>query len=155
MMDDDLENFDDWEIAGQLLDDDQAERQVEYPDWTKRFSHLLIDGLLVITVLWLLNSFLPFSLSGLNNLGRASLFFVVALYFFLTELLWGKTVGKMITRCSVVSDKPTLGADQVLIRTVIKLLIPFSFVTLFTDPQKRTLHDRLSGTTVQKDPPAF
>lgn len=76
--------------------------------------------------------------------------FGLFLYYPLTEYFYGKSVGKMLTRTSVVSvtgEKPSF--LQILGRTLCRL-IPFEALSFFSD-RAVGWHDSFSDTRVVKD----
>ncbi len=80
-------------------------------------------------------------------------FFIVAgvvwaAYFFVMELAWGRTLGKLISGTKVVSEDGTRATEmQVLARTMARL-IPFEFLTFIGQEDRRGLHDTMSHTMV-------
>lgn len=85
--------------------------------------------------------------SGFSTLLTYSVYF---LYFMILETLVGKTIGKLITKTSVVlenGEKPTKSA--VAIRTISRF-VPFDAFTYLGTPS-RGWHDRWSKTYVVKD----
>lgn len=69
-------------------------------------------------------------------------------YFWVLEVLTGQTLGKMATGTRVVDkhgNKPSVG--QITIRTLARCIIIIDALCVL-GPQKRTLHDMLSGTYV-------
>ncbi len=70
-----------------------------------------------------------------------------AAYYFLAEALFGRTVGKLITRTCVVDGSGRRAAVwRIAVRTGARL-IPFDALS-FLIPGKRGWHDALSGTFV-------
>ena len=72
---------------------------------------------------------------------------IMVLYYFPSEALFGRTLGKLLTRTRVVSE--TGGPpdfSQTLRRTLIRL-VPFEALT-FLSAKPVGLHDRWSGTRV-------
>jgi uncharacterized RDD family membrane protein YckC len=77
-------------------------------------------------------------------------FIILFLPYFIMELIWGKSIGKFITKTHVVDSlggKPSVW--QILGRTVSRF-IPFEAFTFLTN-DKRGLHDTLTETYVIKD----
>ncbi|MVM37941.1 hypothetical protein GO730_10615 [Spirosoma sp. HMF3257] len=69
-------------------------------------------------------------------------------YYILTELLFQRTLGKVLTKTKVVSltgDKPSL--LQIIFRTLSRS-IPFEYLSYFVTVEG--LHDKLSKTRVVK-----
>ncbi len=75
------------------------------------------------------------------------LFFVVLFfYYFLAELFFKRTIGKLISFTKVVSHSNTKpNVLQILIRSLVRLIIIDMFFIPFLD---KTLHDYLSKTEV-------
>lgn len=72
-------------------------------------------------------------------------FTVLFFYYFLSELLFKKTIGKLVSFTKVVSNKGKPNILQVLIRSLVRLtIIDMFFFPLFD----KTLHDYLSKTNV-------
>ncbi|MCH7411774.1 RDD family protein [Belliella sp. DSM 111904] len=74
---------------------------------------------------------------------------VYFLYYFCSELFFGKTIGKAYTKTKVV-DKNTLNKPkfyQILIRSLLRGL-PFYFISYFIS--EKGLHDHLSQTILIK-----
>ena len=99
--------------------------------------------LLVMIVVWLLKSQI--------HIGEVRTIFIFGYfcYYFIFELAFGKTIGKMITKTKVVSEnsysRPSL--IQILIRTLVRV-IPIYF--LFHFFIGKGLHDLLSKTILIK-----
>jgi len=73
-------------------------------------------------------------------------FAVLFFYYFLTELFFKRTVGKIMSYTKVVTSNNTKpGFFQILIRSLTRLLIIDMFFIPFLD---KTLHDYLSKTEV-------
>ncbi len=70
-------------------------------------------------------------------------------YYILSEFLWQRTIGKLLTKTKVVTisgDKPTF--LQILGRTLSRS-IPFEYLSYFVSMSG--IHDRLSGTRVIRE----
>lgn len=83
----------------------------------------------------------------------AVLYSAYFLYFFVSELVLGRTLGKYITKTRVVSsDGSSPGAKSILIRTLVRA-IPIDPLTVFfsNDRNIRGWHDSWSGTVVVSD----
>ncbi|WP_207431275.1 RDD family protein [Sabulibacter ruber] len=82
-------------------------------------------------------------------IGYFSLAFTYFFYYIVLEYLYQKTIGKVLTRTSVVSTTgEPLTLTTVIIRTLCRL-IPFEHLSFLFS--KSGLHDSLSGTLVVKD----
>ena len=104
----------------------------------------------IIGVIWTLLGYkFP---ESIDHLGKWKIYLwgalITALYFILTETIWGKTIGKFITKTKVVmldGSKPKFW--NIVLRTIARL-IPFeTFSFLFSRPT-RGWHDIISGTIV-------
>lgn len=87
--------------------------------------------------------------------GQNSKYILISVYFFyflISELLFGKTVGKFFSKTTVTSNvfgsKPT--TLQIIIRTASRL-IPFYFLSYFITG--KGIHDHLSQTVLTKSNP--
>jgi len=122
----------------------------------QRLVNLLIDIVILVLGFFMLVQFLPyvfapFSLFFSSPIGL--LVFIVLfifLYYALCEGMFGKTLGKMVTRTKVVNESglPASG-QQVFVRTICRF-IPVDPFTFFTK-DARGWHDKLSKTKVVKD----
>jgi uncharacterized RDD family membrane protein YckC len=73
---------------------------------------------------------------------------VLSPYYIITEGLFGRTLGKLITRsCVVNEDGNNIGFKEALLRTLGRF-IPFEIFSFFSDG--RGWHDKLSKTHVVK-----
>lgn len=108
-----------------------------------RFTHYLVDILFMLPIwIWVIQ-FLFFREQ--NPL----IFKIIAnstylLYCFLSEAIFGQTLGKMVTRSCVASNGVHLSANRVLLRTFSRL-IPFDGISFLFGAK---WHDRVSSTTV-------
>lgn len=118
-----------------------------------RFFNFLIDSsfiaifAIIIVSLTVKYSSVNYDFSEINN--RILAFIIYFLYYFLCEILFSSTLGKMITKTRVVDNitvlKPSLAG--VLIRTLSRL-IPFEAFSIFFDSDNLLWHDKISRTTV-------
>ena len=112
-----------------------------------RLYNFLIDSL-IFFVLVTLFSVLLNNVLAQEDL-KYILIFIYYLYYFIMEWTSGQTVGKMITKTTVVASdthkKPT--AFSILIRTLCRL-IPFDFFSYLFIPVG--IHDRLSKTELKQ-----
>jgi uncharacterized RDD family membrane protein YckC len=133
--------------------DDDEDVPFELASRTQRFVNMLIDGLgyfAVAIVLGIVLSFVypPFIESESSTLGDYAFgFVVITSYYALCEGLFGRTLGKLVTRTWVVDEsggKPTFW--QILGRSAARS-IPFEPFSFFGS-EPTGWHDRLSGTRV-------
>jgi uncharacterized RDD family membrane protein YckC len=117
-----------------------------------RFANFLIDSIFIYTGAFLIG----YSIGGTNlaqiyfehpYLAGAGITFI--LYFF-QELLFGKTLGKLITGTNIVNDKGQKPSIMQLILRNASRLIPFEAFT-YLSKEKRGLHDIISKTYVIKN----
>ena len=109
-----------------------------------RFVNFMIDILLIIVISTVISK-------QNNDTNNSSLLFVFVGYYILFELVFGKTIGKFITKTSVKNlygNKLTFRI--VLGRTLIRL-IPLETFTLLFDGKADAWHDRFSSTIVIMD----
>ena len=125
---------------------------------------LLLDTLLVMLPISVISALLfgqsqtsgrgaSVSLSGVPFLLTL---LVVLGYFFALELLLGQTLGKKIVGTRVVSEKGTdLGAGQVLIRTLLRVVDGFAFylvgfIAALASSKNQRVGDMVASTRVIK-----
>ena len=109
-----------------------------------RFVNFMIDILLIIIISAVISK-------QNNDTNNSSLLFVFVGYYILFELVFGKTIGKFITRTSVKNlycNKLTF--LKILGRTLLRLL-PLEAFTLLFDGKSDAWHDRFSSTIVESD----
>lgn len=83
---------------------------------------------------------------------NAFFLFSFFVYYLLSEYFFKKTIGKLITRTSVVNiDGNVPSLIQILIRTIVRLLFIFDMMLLVLKKQPERLHDLWSNTIVVKD----
>jgi len=76
------------------------------------------------------------------------LFSVMIPYFLLTETIFGKTVGKMVTKTKVIMlDGTKANFWRITVRTICRFL-PFDALSFVFSRLPRGWHDRFSGTVV-------
>ncbi len=117
----------------------------------KRFIHFVVDYWLVPVLIAIILVFLSYlgicSASEIEYLTVISTFF----YLLLTELLFSKTLGKLLTKTIVVS---TGGGKvhlwQILVRTIARYIALFEVFTVF-DSNPVVFHDFVSKTRVVED----
>lgn len=112
-----------------------------------RLYNFLIDSMIFFGVATLFSILLN-SILAQEDL-KYILIFIYYLYYFIMEWTTGQTVGKMITKTTVLASdthkKPT--ASSILIRTLCRL-IPFDFLSYLFIPIG--IHDRLSKTELKQ-----
>lgn len=83
---------------------------------------------------------------------QANWIIAIFVYYFSLEYIWGKTLGKFVTRTIVISEESeTFTWKQIAIRTLCRF-IPFeSFSYFFGGNYPVGWHDRLSHTRVVKN----
>ena len=145
-----VENFDDKtrEFYETIILSAKSNQLFSYVPLKIRFFHLLIDY-----IGFYLFFYLAFKLLGYGDYIRSSnmdlltpVFYFV--YFFFMELVYGKTVGKFITKTKVVDyKKQKPKTNQILIRSLCRL-IPFEPFSFFFGERPIGWHDTLSKTYV-------
>jgi uncharacterized RDD family membrane protein YckC len=120
-----------------------------------RLCNFLIDSFfigiiafIVLTISFRYSSSSPgFSVSRNRILG----FVLYFLYYFLCEVTFGSTIGKLFTKTKIADndtfEKPAAG--KVFIRTLCRF-IPFEALTIFFNKNNLLWHDIISRTTVIK-----
>ncbi len=120
----------------------------------QRFINRLIDGLVLIAFY-----FVFFVLGGdlvsiIDNSIFTFLYFTMFFtspltYYTFTEGKYGKTLGKYVTKTTVLNQNGTkITFLTAFLRTLCRL-IPFNFIFVFLD-DNLTLHDKLTGTYVSR-----
>ena len=119
--------------------------------WMKRFIAIIIDYVIVTIPLSIISTLLLGLGLGILFVGSQGVVFF--LYFLITELVMGASIGKRIMNLKVIALTDELDVGKVVIRNISKLasiflLIDF-LVGFFTegDP-KQKFTDRYAGTTV-------
>jgi uncharacterized RDD family membrane protein YckC len=135
-----------------------ASREVRVVEGGRRFAHYFVD-LLVFQAIYSFFSFLlqflpvpksSFDFELMLGLFSISIFvlFLYPLYYFLFEFYFQKTVGKFLTKTSVIDvygNKPSV--RKLLLRSLIRI-VPFEPFSCLRD---RGWHDRWSDTYVVTD----
>lgn len=115
-----------------------------------RLSNFFIDSVIFFLICFFTMLLIKDS-PGVQN-SKYILISVYFFYFMISELFFGKTLGKYFTKTSVISNlnglKPT--TFQIFIRTASRL-IPFYFLSYFITG--KGLHDHLSKTVLTKTNP--
>ncbi len=122
----------------------------------KRYTEDQLAGKLIRFVNFIIDigiiTFLSVTISRQNNdSNNSSLLLVFIGYYIFLELVFGKTIGKFITRTSVKNlygNKLTF--LKILGRTLLRLL-PLEAFTLLFDGKADAWHDRFSSTIVIMD----
>ncbi len=143
----------------QLINSDKLRDNYFLANKLKRFINCLIDQIAILIFFFIICFFLGIfdsifnlSIDFISSTDKNIIFFnvlyfvTIMFYYFLFELFFYKTVGKMITKTIVVrNDGKVLTAKDVLYRTIARL-IPFEAV--FVMIRNIGLHDSLSKTIV-------
>lgn len=114
---------------------------------TRLFNWLIDSSICLIIFLILLKIFSPVR-PATTSLGYLKYYFLLlnALYYFLFETLFGKSIGKFFTKTKIVSENDDpIKVKIILIRTFVRY-IPFEPFTIFFDDDNYSLHDKLSKT---------
>ena len=112
-----------------------------------RFLNLIIDSLVFLLIV-VSASFVFRDIVEQNEMKIYSIVFYCA-YYFLFELLSGRTIGKMITGTKVVdkASKEDPSFIQILLRTLSRL-IPVDYISYLF--RSNGIHDYLSSTQLIK-----
>lgn len=136
---------------------DQTETKERYDAMSRindRGLHFILDFLFAILISLIIGNMIDLlKLFGINKTYSNETFHIFLslyfLYYFISELIFKKTLGKRIRNTRIVDEqmnKPKFW--QIFVRSLIRL-IPFEFITIFMS-SKRPLHDILSKTYVIK-----
>lgn len=123
---------------------------------TKRLLNFLIDGFIIGTIstfTGVVELFICPSASCQYSLGRIEIIIlgVTFLYYFVTELLWSKTIAKFVTKTHVVAfDGLKPSASKLAARAAARW-IPFDPLSYLIKTRPMGWHDRISGTIVIDD----
>jgi uncharacterized RDD family membrane protein YckC len=127
--------------------------KIQCPSLIDRFQSLLADSIVIILLMFILSSVLE-NFESLSNTVKILLFFVLwAIYEPLATAL-GFTLGNYIAGIRVRNYKnPSLKINflQSFIRFIIKVLFGWlSLITIFSNKERRALHDLVSGSIILK-----
>jgi uncharacterized RDD family membrane protein YckC len=120
-----------------------------------RFCNFLIDSFIIAIIVFLVVSIIARFTSAINEYNvvynRVLGFLIYFSYYFLCEISFSSTPGKLITKTKI-ADKITFNNPSVLkvfIRTLCRL-IPFEALTILFYSDNLLWHDKISRTTVIK-----
>ena len=132
------------------------------------FAAIFYDLIILIFGLFMVVGFavLPVHkyFTGLDSIGANEVFFpfflvsTAFLYYALSWIFGGQTIGMKAWRLLLVSDNPnqTISVKQVVLRFITAILSAAAFFLGFfysiIQPNKRTLHDLVSGTHIRYYP---
>lgn len=126
------------------------------PSSTKiRFLNFIIDSVFIFFLSNIVTTSIQVSLDedyysqALQTLPIVIPICVAFIYYFLFELAFGRTIGKIITGTHVVPVTGKIDTATIFIRTLVRF-IPFFDVLSFLHTKKPGYHDAWSGTTVVK-----
>lgn len=111
-----------------------------------RFYNLLIDTCVIVMIVLIIKDILYFNFNQEAH-ARILVSLVIFLYYFLSEVLFKQTIGKIITNTRVRASGNFF--KQLSIRTLCRL-IPFYQVSALIG-NKQPWHDKFSNTRVVKD----
>jgi uncharacterized RDD family membrane protein YckC len=123
---------------------------LSYPSMTTRIKSIVIDNLLLILFLFLF-SILFSKLPNKYEWIRGA---TILLFFFVYEplaIFLGGTIGNRVMNISVknFSNKKSINIFQSFFRFFVKIGLGWlSFLTIHSNPQKRAIHDKFSGTVM-------
>ncbi len=109
-----------------------------------RFVNFIIDIILIT----LISATISVQNNDPNN---SSLLLVFIGYYILLELLFGKTIGKFITKTSVKNLYGKKLTFRIILGRTLTRLIPLEAFTLLFDGKADAWHDRFSSTIVVSD----
>jgi uncharacterized RDD family membrane protein YckC len=121
----------------------------------KRLINYLIDSTLGVFIFAFLFYFtleiLGIKKSGTGDESSILVYLFSFLYYLLTEAVWNKTIGKLITGTRVIKKDGTApDFSNILIRSFVRF-IPFEPLSFLFGNPSIGWHDRLSGTLVVKE----
>jgi uncharacterized RDD family membrane protein YckC len=122
-----------------------------YPTLVKRIQSICIDNLFIITCLLLFSKILE-NIQDTPDWFRAVLFFAIFTVYEPLLICLGGTLGNRVMKIQVrKSDDEANGINilQAYLRFIFKVLFGWlSFITIHMNPQKRAIHDLISGTVM-------
>ena len=137
---------------------------MEYASFWQRFAASLVDGFLVVGILFLV----VFVLAGVGGVlsperDTAFLVFILPMYLLVYAYSpfmigrYGATLGKMAVHIKVVDangQRPSWGTaiSREIVGRLVSGLIPFAigYLWMLWDSQKQTVHDKIAGTYIVK-----
>jgi uncharacterized RDD family membrane protein YckC len=127
--------------------------KIQYPLLIDRFQSVLIDSIVIILLMFILSSVIE-NFATLSNAVRILLFFVLwAIYEPLATTL-GFTLGNYIAGIRVRNFKNMnmkIDFFRSFIRFIIKVVLGWlSLITIFSNKERRALHDLVSGSVMIK-----
>ena len=127
--------------------------KIQYPLLIDRFQSLLIDSIVIILLMFILSSVLE-NFATLSNAVRILLFFVLWTIYEPMATTLGFTLGNYIAGIRVRNFKNmSMKIDffRSFIRFIIKVLFGWlSLITIFSNKERRALHDLVSGSVMIK-----
>ena len=115
-----------------------------------KLTGFVIDASILGSVILLIRQFPHLMPYNKDNTTNAVILSFVLFYFPLLEYFYGKTIGKVVTKSSVVrKDGRKITFFQAIVRAFFRL-VPANFI-LSLGKKPTSFHDRLSGTMVVKD----
>lgn len=125
----------------------------KYPELKERFQSTLIDTLIIITLMFVVSSFLD-QFDSVPEWLNVALFIGLFIAYEPLCMTLGATPGNYWKRIRVrkYSDtKKRINFFQAILRYPIKVLLGWvSFLTIHSNPKRRAIHDLVSGTVMIK-----
>lgn len=141
--------------------------QIDLGHWVLRIIALIIDSIIIGIITWILSTLLlvPLLLTGdfysfWLGYGNALLFpfflgILEVLYFAISEVAWGGTIGKRLMGLTVqMTNGSKITLDKAFIRNISKiywLLLLLDWIIALVTPgadRRQKYSDRIAGTTV-------
>jgi uncharacterized RDD family membrane protein YckC len=123
----------------------------KYPELKERFQSTLIDTLIIITLMFVVSSFLD-HFDSVPEWLNVVLFIGLFIAYEPLCMTFGATPGNYWKRIRVrkYSDtKKRINFFQAILRYPIKVLLGWiSFLTIHSNPKRRAIHDLVSGTVM-------
>jgi len=100
----------------------------------KRFVNYIVDVFAIVIIIMVIGNLADldrkYNQTELLNIYRIAAFIVLPVYYLIMEFAFGKTLGKIFTKTHVISiDGNRLTFMQCLLRSILRFLIPFEFVS--------------------------
>lgn len=126
---------------------------LEYPALVERLQSMFIDMMLIIICMGIFSAVLD-KIGAVPDWVRPTLFISLSLVYEPFCICYGCTLGNYLKKIRVKKQNDTskrINIFQSLLRYIIKLALGWiSFLTIHSNPQRRAMHDKASGSLMIK-----
>lgn len=135
------------------IDQEAQKKRIQPAIWWRRFVGFFIDYLLIVLLYTLIILFVFHQTNTRLDKVINPIFLiaiVLTIYYFVQEVIFLSTIGKLFCGLRVVSKKSEKRPSllQLFLRTIVRL-VPVDFIFALSK-KPNTLHDMISGTLVVK-----